>query len=340
MNTVSDVLHALDRLTGGRVVKSLNDLSTGEHPFVLPKSSNIPGKGILELPGLVYGKLDQPVKKIAVTMTMTEGSIELAHATGVDAIVAHHPIAEGANSGGVILKNYLDLYNIAAFELHEAFHGLHPGISLLHGHEAYRKEISYGGLEGNILFVGKTIPEVKVLGDILTRLENLMKIDQEEHLLMVEKDIRSSQSLTETSIVTRGHILNGDETTSVNNIIHIFPHTGFTAEHLRKAYEEHPEADTVLASISRVDSDHELVQTANELGLNFIVGNSHVLEILENGLPLAYALNTLLPDTEVVIFRERITSMALQEVGGEALQKYAEEMSENFLVKKQVTKSS
>ncbi len=61
-------------------------------------------------------------------MTMTEGSIELAGATGVDAIVAHHPIAEAANSGGVILKNYLDLYNVAAFELHEAFHGLHPGI--------------------------------------------------------------------------------------------------------------------------------------------------------------------------------------------------------------------
>lgn len=340
MNTVSDVLKALDRLTGGRVVKSYNDLLTGEQPFVLPKSSNIPGKGILELPGLVYGRLENRVKKIAVTMTMTEGSIELAHATGVDAIVAHHPIAEGANSGGVILKNYLDLYNIAVFELHEAFHGLHPGISFLHGHEVYHKDISYGGLEGNILFVGRTLPEVNVLGDILSRLDRLMKIELEEQLLMLEKDVRSSQSLIETSVVTRGHILHGDETTPVNNIIHIFPHTGFTAEHLRMAYEEHPEADTVLASISRVGPDHELVKTAKDLGLNFIVGNCHVLEIFENGLPLAYALDTLLPDTEVVIFREKITSMALKEVGDEALQKYAKDMSEKYLVKKRVMESS
>ncbi|WP_186304272.1 Nif3-like dinuclear metal center hexameric protein, partial [Staphylococcus epidermidis] len=106
-------------------------------PFVIKKSSNLPGKEIIETPGLVYGDRNREVKKIAVTMTMTEGSIELAGATGVDAIVAHHPIAEAANSGGVTLKNYLDLYNISAFELHEAFHGLHPGIPFLHGHEVY-----------------------------------------------------------------------------------------------------------------------------------------------------------------------------------------------------------
>lgn len=340
MNTVSDVLTALDQLTGGRVVRSLSEISAGGHPFVISKSSNIPGKGILELPGLVYGNLENPVKKLAVTMTMTEGSIELARATGVDAIVAHHPIAEGANSGGVILKNYLDLYNIAAFELHEAFHGLHPGISLLHGHEVYRSDIAYGGLEGNILFVGRAIPEVKLLGDILTRLENLMKIDQEEHLLRMEREVRSSPSLTETSMVTRGKILHGKESSPVSNVLHIFPHTGFSAQHLYEAYEEHPEADTVLASISRVNESHELVEAAKKLGLNFIVGNSHALEILENGLPLAHALDTLLPDTEVVIFRERITSQALHEVGDEALQTYAEEMSENFLVNKRVAKSS
>ncbi|SFE87676.1 Nif3-like dinuclear metal center hexameric protein [Alteribacillus iranensis] len=336
MKTVQDVLNALDTLTGGRVVQSLNDITSGEHPFVLTKSSNIPGKGILETPGLVYGKLDTPIKKIAVTMTMTENSIELAGATDVDAIIAHHPIAEGANSGGVILKNYLDLYNVTAFELHEAFHGLHPGISYLHGHEVYRKEISYGNLEGNVLFVGSTLPEVNTLGDVLDRLDKLMGLQTEEQLLMLEKDISQSPSMIETSTVTRGHIILGGETTPVNNIMHIFPHTGFTAEHLRKAYHEHPEADTVLASISRVNEDHELVTTAKELGLNFIVGNSHVLEILENGLPLAYALDTLLPDVEVVIFREKVTSTALHEVGDTALKKYAKTMSDEFLVKNKV----
>src|SRR5690606_16013539 len=138
MYTIEDVLKALDEITGGRVIQSLNEVYKQEHPFVIKKSSNIPGKDIIETPGLVYGDRNRKVKKLAVTMTMTEGSIELAGATGVDAIVAHHPIAEAANSGGVTLKNYLDLYNISAFELHEAFHGLHPGISFLHGHEVYR----------------------------------------------------------------------------------------------------------------------------------------------------------------------------------------------------------
>lgn len=75
------------------------------------------------------------VNKIAVMMAMTECAIELAAATGVDAMVTYHPIADAASSGGVLLKTYLDTYNLAAFELHEAFHGLHPGIPWLHGHK-------------------------------------------------------------------------------------------------------------------------------------------------------------------------------------------------------------
>ncbi|GLB61716.1 Nif3-like dinuclear metal center hexameric protein [Cytobacillus sp. NCCP-133] len=334
MKTVEDVLNALDELTGGRVIKSLNDITRGEHPFVIMKSSNIPGKEIIETPGLVYGDMKKEVKKIAVAMTMTEGCIELAGATGVDAIVAHHPIAEAANSGGVILKNYLDLYNVAAFELHEAFHGLHPGIPFLHGHQVYRTEVSYGGVHGNILYAGKVLPEVKTLGDILTRLDNFMGLRDEEELLHTEKEIRNSSSLSETSIVTRGRIVHGEETSPVNNIVHIFPHTGFSPEHLRQAIQEHPEADTVLASISRVYDGHPLIETAKELGLNFIIGNCHVLEILENGLPLAYALDRLLPDVEVVVFRERVTSISLNEMGSLHLKKYAEEMAEGYLLKK------
>ncbi|RJS61878.1 Nif3-like dinuclear metal center hexameric protein [Bacillus sp. PK3_68] len=334
MKTVKDVLHALDEMTGGRVVKSLSDITRGEHPFVVMKSSNLPGKEVIETPGLVYGDLEREVKKVAVTMTMTEGSIELAGATGVDAIVAHHPIAEAANSGGVTLKNYLDLYNVAAFELHEAFHGLHPGISFLHGHEVYRTEINYGGIHGNVLFVGKAFPEVQTLGDMLNRLDNFMGLQHEEDLLFTEKEVRDTPSLTETSVVTRGRIILGDEHTSVNNILHIFPHTGFSPEHLRQAAKEHPEADTILASISRVYDGHVLIEMAKELGLNFIIGNCHVLEILENGLPLAYALDQLLPDVEIVVFRERVTSTALHEMGTLPMKQYAKQMAGKYLVNK------
>ncbi|KAB7705605.1 NGG1p interacting factor NIF3 [Bacillus aerolatus] len=340
MKTVGDVLNALDELTGGRVIKSLADITRGDHPFVIMKSSNLPGKEVIETPGLVYGDLGREVKKVAVAMTMTEGSIELAGATGVDAIIAHHPIAEAANSGGVTLKNYLDLYNVAVFELHEAFHGLHPGISFLHGHEVYRTEITYGGVHGDVLFVGKALQEARTLGDILNRLDVFMGLQQEEDLLFTEKEIRSASSLTETSVVTRGRIMIGEESTPVNNILHIFPHTGFSPEHLRQAVKEHPEADTVLSSISRVYDGHALIETAKELGLNFIIGNCHVLEILENGLPLAYALDILLPGVEVVVFRERVTSQALNEMGTPQMKQYAEKMATTYLVNRKAVELS
>lgn len=334
MKTVADVLDALDALTGGRVIKTISDVTTGNQPFVIMKSSGIPGKEVLEMPGVVYGDLSQEVRKIAVTMTMTEGSIELAGATGVDVIIAHHPIADASNSGGVELKNYLDLYEIAVFELHEAFHGLHPGLSYLHGHKAYRAEITYGGVHGNILFVGQALPEVRTLGDMLQRLRTFMGLQQEEDLLVTEREIRGSTSLTETSMETLAQIVLGDENSPVEHVLHIFPHTGFRSEHLRMAVEEHPEADTLLASISRVYGDNELISTARELGLNFIIGNCHTLEILENGLPLAYALNMLLPEIEIVVFRERITSSALHEVGTPEIKTYAREMAANYLVHK------
>lgn len=334
MKTVADVLDALDVITGGRVVKSLSDVTAGKQPFIIMKSSGIPGKEVLEIPGVIYGDLNKEVKKIAVTMTMTEGSIELAAATGVDAIVAHHPISDASNSGGVELNKYLGLYDLAAFELHEAFHGLHPGISYLHGIKAYRTEIAYGGIPGIVLFVGETFPEVRTLGDMLQRLKTFMGLEQDQDLLTVEKEIRGASTLTETSVETLGRIILGNEDSPVRHVLHMFPHTGFSPEHLRMAVEEHPEADTVLASISRVYPGHDLIATARELGLNFIVGNCHVLEILENGMPLAYALDALLPEVEVVVFRERITSTSLHEVGTPELRAYAQEMSAKYLLSK------
>lgn len=101
MATVRDILKALDVITGGRVITDSFGYG-GANPFVVTKTSGIPGKAVTELPGLVWGDPDMPVKKVAVMMTLTESAIELAGATGIDCLIAHHPIAEGSNTGGVI----------------------------------------------------------------------------------------------------------------------------------------------------------------------------------------------------------------------------------------------
>ena len=85
-----------------------------------------------------------------------------------------------------------------------------------------------------------------------------------------------------------------DQDTPVKHILHFFPHSGFTVEHLHQALDLYPETDTIIASISRVRENHPLVMEAKRLGLTFIIGNPHSVEILENGLPLAYALEYLL----------------------------------------------
>ncbi len=330
---VKELIHVLDDITGGRVVKDLGDVFTGKNPFVVMKSSNIPGKSVMETPGLVYGNPEAEIKKIAVTMTLTEGNIELAGATGVDAIVAHHPIADAANSGGVTLNYYLDLYNVAVFELHEAFHGLHPGISYIHGHKPFRVDIRYGGIPGNILYVGKTLDEVKTLGDILDRLNKMMDMEKEQQIMGVERAHFNCADMKDSATALQGEILLGSIDSPVNTVLHIFPHTGFTAEHLIKAKNEHPEIDTVLATISRVKKDSALVKKAEELELNFICGNSHALEIFENGLPLAYALRHYLPeDIEIVLFRERICSIPLKDFGSPNIKEYAKFITENYLI--------
>ncbi len=330
---VKELIKVLDNITGGRVVKDLNDVFTGKNPFVVMKSSNIPGKAVMETPGLVYGNPEAEIKKVAVTMTLTEGNIELAGATGVDVIVAHHPIADAANSGGVTLSCYLDLYNISVFELHEAFHGLHPGISYIHGHKPFYTDIRYAGIPGNIMYVGKALDEIKTLGDMLNRLNKMMDMDKEHQVMGTERIHFNCSEIKDSATAVQGEILLGTKDTPVNTILHIFPHTGFTAEHLEKAKSEHPEIDTVLATISRVKMDSDLVNKAKELGLNFICGNSHALEIFENGLPLAYALRHYLPeDVEIVIFRERICSTPLKDFGSATIKDYAKFITENYLI--------
>ncbi|WP_134702747.1 Nif3-like dinuclear metal center hexameric protein [Ammoniphilus sp. YIM 78166] len=333
MTTLQNVVEELNHLTGGRVLLH-REQSKPQHPFVILKSSGIVGKEVLETPGLVYGDPKRPVKKLAVAMTLSEQDIELAAATGVDAIVAHHPIADGASSGGVTLRNYLDLYNIAVLELHEAFHGLHPGIPFLHGHRVHHADIHFGGKEGNVLYAGRTLPEIDVLGDILDRLDSFMGLEKDEMLLKTEQALRDSSSLIETSQVTKGRIVLGAKDSPTEHILHIFPHTGFTPEDLRQAKKQFPASDTVLASISRVPNHHALVQEARKLELNFIIGNCHVLEIFENGLPLAYALDYLLPEVEVVVFREKVVSFPLRQMGSPLLKEYAQQMAMQHLVKK------
>src|SRR5690625_7894405 len=111
---------------------------------------------------------------------MIDLDIVLVVANYDDAIVAHHPVAYDASCGGVTLKNYFDLYKIAVFECHEAFHGLHPGIAYLHGHQVYKSDIAYGGEHGNVMFVGRPMEGGNNRNDILGRFNDCMCLDKEE----------------------------------------------------------------------------------------------------------------------------------------------------------------
>jgi hypothetical protein len=329
--TAADVLAALDKISGGRVIKRAEDAFGLGNPFVVVKTSHLPGKAVAETPGLVVGNPKQLVRRLAVSMTLTESQIELAGATGVDAIVCHHPVADAASSGGVPLRGYVSLYHICIFELHEAFHGRHPGIALIHGHTPFRVEIAYGGLPGNIMFVGNPLAEVKTVGDILDRLARFCDLERETCFLDLERRERGCAEIEETSISVSPVILCGRRDARVGRIVHFFPHTGFTPAHLRTVTREHPDIDTAVMSISRVKDDHPLVQTARELGLTMIAGNSHALEILENGLPLAFAIKELLPGVEVSLFRERVTSVPIAQFGSEAVRQYAKSMAGHLL---------
>lgn len=331
---VSDLVLAMDKITGGRVITSAEDFASGKNPFVVTKTSNIPGKAVTETPGLVCGSMDHEIKKVAVMMTLTESALELAGGTGVDAIVSHHPMADAANCGGVLLKTYAGIYGVALLELHEAFHGLHPGIGYLHGIKPYHVDIKYYGIPGNIINVGDVLPEIQTIGDMLERLDKFMGTDTEAELLEKEKEIRGCQELYETSVSVKGKILVGSKENSVKKVLHIFPHTGFTPEHLEKAIKEHPGVDTLMATISRVYPGAPLIEKAKELGLNFICGNSHAVEIMENGIPLARAIKMLIPDLEVVIFKERMTSIPLDAFGTEAIQDYGNYIAQEFLLNK------
>lgn len=336
--TIHDVMQALNVITKGRMVMDWNEIAKGSNPFVLTKTSNIPGKSVIEIPGLVFGDMNAPVKKIGVAMTMTECGIELASGMGLDLLVVHHPVADAANSGGVPFAQYLPLYNLSVIELHEAFHGLHPGLAYLHGHQKLKTDTSFGGIHGNVLHKGIALEEIKTAGDILKRLDRYIGRQIESTLLKSEQDIRSTDFLEEATLANPAEILNGNQDTPIKHILHFFPHGGFTVEHLHQALDLYPDTDTIIASISRVRENHPLVMEAKRLGLTFIIGNPHSVEILENGLPLAYALEYLLPEIEIYVLRERVTAMPLAHAGHSEIQNYGKDMALNYLVSKKSIK--
>jgi hypothetical protein len=333
--TVLSVLEALNLITRGRVVMKWDEITEGNHPYVITKTSNIPGKSIIEIPGLIFGSVDKQICKVGVAMTLTESVIELASSMGIELLVVHHPVAEAASSGGVPFAHYLPLYNIALIELHEAFHGLHPGVTYMHGHEKLKTDTCFGGIPGNVMHIGVALEGIHTAGDIIRRLNHFVDREMESALLLSEREIRSADHMEETTLSNPAMLLNGKPDTPVRNILHFFPHTGFNTDHLQQALSMYPETDTIIASISRVRSDHALVQKAKLHGLTFIVGNPHSVEILENGIPLAYAIDYLLPDLEVYIMRERVTAFPLKQSGNKDISQYGDDMARNYLVPEQ-----
>ena len=330
---VKDITTALNRITGGRLSEHWSHAYGGRNPYIVMKSSNLPGKAIMETPGLVYGNPDKPLNKLAVVMTLTEQVIELAAATGVDAIVVHHPIADAASSGGVLLKTYLDLYGLSVFELHEAFHGLHPGMAFIHGHVPIKTETQCSGVPGRIYHIGKVLPGINTMADLMNRILLFSGWNEEDELVEMEREFRQISDIKETNAEVKCEVLLGQMSDKVENILHIFPHTGFNSQDLSQVYQDNPEIDTVIASVSRVRRDHSLVISCKDYGLNFLLGSSHAIEILENGVPLAQAIQSLLPEVEIVLFRQKVFSYPLSTVGTPMLKEYGEKMSKEHLLK-------
>ena len=50
---IKDILKALNDLSGGRCIMCQDDWSNGSNKFIMTKSSDIPGKAVTEMPGLV-----------------------------------------------------------------------------------------------------------------------------------------------------------------------------------------------------------------------------------------------------------------------------------------------
>lgn len=58
--TVHSVLMALDQISKGRMVKSWKEITEGKNPYVVKKTSHIPGKSLIEIPGVIFGDAEKP----------------------------------------------------------------------------------------------------------------------------------------------------------------------------------------------------------------------------------------------------------------------------------------
>lgn len=328
LTCIGDVVAALDDLTGGR----LSAPPGPDNPWYVTKSSGLRGKSVLETPGLVLGDPDAPVRRMAVAMTMTEHDIELARAIGVDLIVAHHPVADAASSGGVSLIDYLAPYHLGVIECHEAFHGLHPGIGYLHGHTPIHHDGAFGGAHGKVVMVGRPLAGIRTLGDVLERLHSMLGRQRDESVLERERGVRGLPGMPDSVNAPGLRILHGTPATPLGElVVHAFPHTGFTAEDLDALLGRFPSAGTLILSISGASEHDDYVRQAAERGLGVMVGSSHATEILENGLPLATALDRLFPDVEVLLFRSRVVALPVAAAAEGSLAEYGELMADHLL---------
>ena len=331
--TVMDVLKALHAVSRGRVVLEAKDLLHENNPCVVTKTSHIPGKAVTELPGLVYGNLGDPAKKIGLAMTLTENFIEIAGALDINILVIHHPLADAASSGGVTLRDYLGLYGLSVFELHEAFHGTHPGVAYLHGFAATTIYTGFGGIPGVNVYIGEVLPGIRTLGDMCVRIERFMGVPEEDEMLIAERRVRNVPDLEETLVRTKVEILRGSKDSPVAEVAQFAPHSGFSPPLLERVLERHPKIDTLIAAKGRLKKDHPLVQKASELGLNVLNGNSHGYEIYENWMPLAAALESLLPGVPIYLLRERVTATPIERAGTPEIRSYARDMADQHLLK-------
>ena len=158
-----------------------------------------------------------------------------------------------------------------------------------------------------------------------------MDPEGDRKVLEKEAEIRGCPELTEASLAALPSILSGSVSSRVEKILHIFPHTGFTAGHLEAALDRYPGTDTILASICRLPEASDIVSMAGVLGLNVITGNSHALEIFENGLPLARALQNELPGLSITMFRERMTAAPLNQFGNNRIRSYGHKMASHMI---------
>jgi hypothetical protein len=185
---------------------------------------------------------------------------------------------------------------------------------------------------GKIVWFGETLPEVRTLGDFVARIDDLMGVNTEAEILQHERLVRECETIQETTLAARAKIFVGAPESEMGRTITFFPHTGFNADDMEKALAEYP-ADTFVSCISRPLEDNSMVERAKKLGVNLVAGNSHAMEIFENGIPLAMAIKNQIPELDVSIFRERMTSVPLDSFGTHKLREYGADMAKRYLPK-------